>query len=53
MEQTKQPLYNKCFACRRRLKDPESKRTGLGPICRKKYEKKRIQKVVQLELFDF
>ena len=31
------PLSDRCGACNRRLKDPESMRVGMGPVCRKRH----------------
>lgn len=29
--------HERCEACHRRLKDPESMRIGMGPVCRKRH----------------
>ncbi len=31
-------LHVRCLRCNRKLKDPESMRRGLGPVCTKKAE---------------
>ena len=30
-------LHGRCLSCHRRLKDPESMKRGLGPVCQRKY----------------
>jgi hypothetical protein len=34
--QTGTGTFDRCNRCNRRLKDPESMKLGLGPICRKR-----------------
>lgn len=32
--------HERCEACHRRLKDPESRKIGMGPVCRKRHAAK-------------
>ncbi|MDF2652735.1 MAG: hypothetical protein K0Q73_8540, partial [Paenibacillus sp.] len=43
--------YSHCLLCRRKLKNPTYRLTGIGPKCQKNYRKKRSEKVVQIEMF--
>jgi hypothetical protein len=42
--------YNRCLACRRRLKNTKYRRTGIGPKYKEKYSRKQSEKVVQMEI---
>ncbi|MGO4496400.1 DUF6011 domain-containing protein [Paenibacillus sp. 2RAB27] len=43
--------YSHCLICRRKLSNEKYRKTGIGPVCLKKYQKKFIKKIVQIELF--
>lgn len=43
MEKVKE--YEYCLRCGRKLKNPDARRIGMGVICQKKVEKKKIKKL--------
>lgn len=47
----KEPEYSHCLICGRKLKNPQYRRSGIGPKCKQKHSKEIIEKVVQLRLF--
>jgi hypothetical protein len=49
MEKAKE--YSHCLICRRRLKNPQARRIGIGAKCKKKHEAKPKEKVTQIEMF--
>ncbi|WP_425262686.1 DUF6011 domain-containing protein [Paenibacillus thermotolerans] len=40
--------HSHCLICRRRLKNPVYRKTGIGPKCQEKYAKKKSSKVEQM-----
>ncbi|MDU5945480.1 DUF6011 domain-containing protein [Paenibacillus macerans] len=43
--------YSRCQICGRKLKNPQYRRSGIGPKCKQKQSKEPDEKVVQLKLF--
>lgn len=48
MEKPKE--HSRCLICRRKLKNPLYRRTGIGPRCKEKYGNKRSSIVIQIEM---
>ena len=45
MQKDKPKEYDRCLRCGRKLKSPENRKIGYGPICLKKSQNKRTKKL--------
>ncbi|MDR0269612.1 DUF6011 domain-containing protein [Paenibacillus sp.] len=47
----KEQEYSHCMICGRKLKNPQYRRSGIGPKCKQKQSKNKVGKEVQMKLF--